>query len=482
MVRFLFVLGLVACSGGSDTAKVPGDADTDTDTDGDTDTDTDADTDADTDTDPATIALTGLDWRLHDQVGSLVVVSWTQDRTAPIHIEYAVDEGTWRSTPTTTFDAGEHEQLVVGIPYAHDAEWRVVADDGTMVQGDTLTTGPLPPGMPIPTVTVSDPSRQLPGADFFLTSINERDGGWTGGKYWTFIIDRLGRILWARPAPNGHWTLFVTVARTGDHLLWDEATYWSDFGNGEAGKIHRTWLDEELEVIATPGLHHAFVELPDQTLVWGSKAHGGREALVQKAPAQVDETVLWTCEDDWPGSIDQWGQCESNGIFYVESTDSFLYSYYTNNSIVEVDHVTGESLWWAGEVDNGYAFDPVNSQYSWQHGISYTDAGTLLVSSEWNGGGGGRDHTWLMEYEVDQVAGTLSLVWASDSGVLAETNGQAWRLSNGNTLHVVGSASVIREVDTAADEDVWRVEFQSDRLLGKGEFLTDLYALLKPVE
>jgi hypothetical protein len=41
---------------------------------------------------------------------------------------------------------------------------------------------------------------------------------------------------------------------------------------------------------------------------------------------------------------------------------------------------------------------------------------------------------------------------------------------------------VIREVDTAADEDVWRVEFQSDRLLGKGEFLTDLYALVQPVE
>jgi hypothetical protein len=45
---------------------------------------------------------------------------------------------------------------------------------------------------------------------------------------------------------------------------------------------------------------------------------------------------------------------------------------------------------------------------------------------------------------------------------------------------VVGSASVVREVDTAADEDVWRVEFESDRLLGAGSFVQDLHSLLSP--
>jgi hypothetical protein len=394
------------------------------------------------------VRLTDPSWRLQERFHSLVLVSWTQDGPASVHVEYSVDPDVWQSTPTVEYAAGTHERTIAGIPYDHDAEWRVVA------------TGTLPRSVPRPTVTVSDPTRWTPDSDFFLVSINERDGGWTGGTYWTLVLDRAGRIVWANKTPDNHWTLFATVARSGDHLIWDESTYWAQFDEGRGGILHRAWLDQQFEAIPAPGLHHAFVELPDTTLVWGSKAHGGKEALVEKGPGQRDETVLWTCQNDWPGSSNGYGQCESNGLFYVEQTNSYLYSFYTNNSIVEVDRDTGESKWWAGDVAGGYQFEPRNSEYTWQHGISYTDTGSLLVSSEWDGGDGGPQHTW----------------------VLAETNGQAWRLSNGNTLHVVGSASVIREVDTPSGDDVWRVEFESDRLLGKGEFIPSLYALLKPTE
>ena len=89
-------------------------------------------------------------------------------------------------------------------------------------------------------------------------------------------------------------------------------------------------------------------------------------------------------------------------------------------------------------------------------------------------------HTWLMEYEVDPASQELRASWVNDSGVLADTNGQAWRLANGNTLHIVGSAGVVREVDTATGEDVWRVDWHSDRLLGAGQLLDDLYPLLQP--
>ena len=55
----------------------------------------------------------------------------------------------------------------------------------------------------------------------------------------------------------------------------------------------------------------------------------------------------------------------------------------------------------------------------------------------------------------------------------------AWRLDNDNTLHIVGSASVVREV--APDgADVWRVDFNGTRLMGAGQFIEDLYPLVKP--
>jgi len=276
--------------------------------------------------------------------------------------------------------------------------------------------------------------------------------------------------VWANVTPNHHWTLFAQVALSGDHILWDQASRWADWDGGAASQVHRTYLDAPIESISTPGLHHAFVQLPNGNLVWGSVYHGGHEALVEKAPGQPDETILWTCQADWPNS----GSCESNGIFYEPATDSFLYSFYTNSSIVEVDHQTGQSLWWAGNVPGGYDFVPGNIQFSWQHGISYTSNGTLLVSTESGGWS-----TMVREYTVDHNNQELTEVWGFDAGIHADTNGDAWRLPNGNTLHVVGSASELYEV-TSNHQVVWHLDYNGTRLLGRGEFIEDLYDLVSP--
>jgi hypothetical protein len=260
---------------------------------------------------------------------------------------------------------------------------------------------------------------------------------------------------------------------TGDHILWDEATFWSDFDGGEGSTVHRTYLDEEIEEISTPGLHHAFVELPDGTLAWGSQDHGGGEALVELAPGAPDETVVWTCADDWPGV----GGCESNCLYYDETRDSYLYSFYTNSSVVEVDRATGESLWWAGTVADGYDFNPPEARFTWQHGISWTDDRTILLSTHRTDAG--PSTTFVREYELDEDAGMLNQVWSHDSAVFAETNGQAWRLDNGNTLHVIGSGTSIKEI-TVANEEVWVVDFEGDKLLGHGQFMPNLYNFVAP--
>lgn len=421
--------------------------------------------------------VSDLTWRLHEEMGSLAYVSWTQSADALVHVEYSFDDGIWASSPTFMARAGAQEQLIAGIPFEMTAQWRVVPDGGESVDGEPIATGELP-DLPLGTVTVSDPTAWSPGANYLLTSINRKSGGWTDGEYWTFILDRQARVIWAHAAPEHHWTLFAQVSVTKDYFMWDEATYWSDWDDGEGSTVHKAWLDEEIEQVSTPGLHHAFVQLPDETLVWGSQYDDRTEALVERGPADIESSILWTCQDNWPGSG---GDCESNGLFYVEATDSFLYSFYTNNSIVEVDHQTGASLWWAGEVPNGYSFDPESSQYAWQHGITYTEAGTLLVSSEYTPDGERDPETWLLEYDVDSANQTLHYLWGNSSGDYASTNGDAWRLANGDTLHVVGAAAVLREVDPAGT-DVWRVQFDGTRLLGRGEFIEDLYTLVKPRE
>jgi hypothetical protein len=470
LASLVCLVTLSACGGaaeitGPDTAPPVGDTATD-----------------DTGTPPLpAVTVSDLSWRLHDGMESFVRVSWRQDADATVRVEYSFDADEWLSTPTAASTTGDNERLIVGIPFGATARWRVVAeqDGAEPVDGPEITTGALSADFPEGAVTVSEGTRWLQSGRYLLTSISQEPNGWAGGWYWTYIMDRRGRVVWANRTPDQHWTLFAQVAASGDHILWDQATFWAEWDDGADSVVHAAWLDEEIEIVPTPGLHHAFVQLPDGTLAWGSQDHGGGEALVQLAPGAADEEVLWTVSQDWPPGNGGWQGPESNGLFYVEGADSFLYSYYTNNSVVEVERAGGTSVWWAGDAQGGYAFDPPSAQFEWQHGISYTDAGTLLVSSEHSDGG--PSHTWLLEYEVDHGAQTLRLVWGSDSGVAADTNGQAWRLSNGNTLHVVGSAGVVREVDPAG-EDVWRVEYGNQYLLGHGQLIEDLYALVKPTE
>ncbi|MCK6502732.1 arylsulfotransferase family protein, partial [Myxococcota bacterium] len=385
------------------------------------------------------------------------------------------DEGEWHQSPSFAADSIENEQLLVGIPYDVEVQWKIVDEDsGEETEGEPITTGRLPRGLPEASLEVSEPKRWLPEGRFLLTSVNEQTGGWTGGHYWTVILDRQGRPVWASEAPSGNWTLFAQVSVTGDYFLWDEATYWSDWDDGAGSTVHRTWLDAEMDEIATPGLHHAFVQLPDETLAWGSQDHGGGEALVEQPIGASEQTVLWTVSGDWPGAG---SYAESNGLFYSPDRDTYLYSFYTNNSVVEVDRETGESLWWAGDVRDGYSFAEGSLHFSWQHGISWTDAGTLLLSS--SNRTGGRSYTPAIEYEVDFKTETLTEVWSYDPGVHADTNGDAWRLSNGNTLHVIGSSGHIMEVDPEG-EPVWHLDYGGTHLLGRGELIEDLYTLVSP--
>jgi hypothetical protein len=473
----LLILGttLLACGDKDDTGSA---TESDADADADTDADTDADADTDTDTD-TTAPVRALGWSLHPDHGSLVYATWEQDFDGVATIRFSMDGGeTWQETPERAAVAGKNQHLIVGIPYGHTAQWVLTATDTDAsveytVIGDDIVTGDWPEDFPVPTILASEPTGWLPTGNYLLSSINEDDGGWTQGTYWTFIMDRHGRLVWANETPQSNWTLFAQVAVSGDHILWDEATKWSLFDQGEASTVHRVYLDAEIEEVSTPGLHHAFVQLPDGTLAWGSKYHGGGEALVEMSLEDREVDVLWTCNEDWPGS----GSCESNGLFYVEATDSFLYSFYTNDSVVEVDRATGESLWWAGRVEGGYSFDPTEHQFDWQHGISYTDTGSLLLSTLSTESGS--ITTMLREYTVDHKAGTLTSIWAYDAGVHAGTNGDAWRLSNGNTLHTIGSAGHVLEV-TPDGEEVWHITFNDNFLMGRSELIEDLYTLVSP--
>ncbi len=435
-------------------------------------------TPGDDDTGPSGYAeamVSDVAWSLHPSIGSIVQVTWEQLAPAEAYVEFSVDEGEWLRSPATGVEEGSQGELLLGLPFGSGFTFRVVNDfgDGPRFADELVAqTGPLPAGFPEPLMLEAAPELWDPTSRYLIGSVNEDVGGWTGGNYWKWVMDRRGRIVWAHLTPQHHWTLYMRVSHDGDDLLWDQQTFWPEWDEGAGSQVHRWKIDGTVvETVPTPGLHHAFTELADGTLVWGA-ADWESEALVRRTPEGL-VTTIWDC-DDFHAQVGSHEMCQSNSLFWNEATDSFLYSFYTTSTVVEIDRETGETLRWFGHLPGAWDFEPADSTFYWQHGAIYTDEGTLLLSTY---------HEEMIpegvarEYVLDEASETLQQVWHFGEGELiwSVTAGEAHRLPGGNTLHNYGSGGRLREV-TPDGRVAWDVYFGGERLLGRAVFVPDLYA------
>jgi hypothetical protein len=422
-----------------------------------------------------------LRWRLHGSIRSIVYVSWSQDVAGPTFVRYQFDDDDWISAPTRELEAGDHEQIVIGIPYDRRFRLQIVVDAGseeivsTTIEGQTAE---LPSRMLAINLAVAVPGEWGQEGSFLLGSVSIAPGGWaTSGGYWIFVIDRFARILWAYETPAMGDTKYVRLSQDGRSILWDHDMYWGAF-QPEASTVSRMLLDGNIvQVYRTPGLHHPFTELPDGSIVWGASLGDGSESLEQLDPNGV-QTSIWDVAT-FSQEIGTAGTApfSSNSLFYDASRDTFLFSTYSGSYIVEIDRATGRSI---RVFEGGFAspvswtVDPQEYLFSWQHGVTYTSEGHLLLSCHAT-----PFPQMAIEYELDEGTQTLRPVWSfgRNDGVMAGTAGEAHRLVSGNTLINYGDTPTIREV--APDGTiVWEVQWESGHFIGRTVLLDDLYDLV----
>jgi hypothetical protein len=167
--------------------------------------------------------------------------------------------------------------------------------------------------------------------------------------------------------------------------------------------------------------------------------------------------------------------CASNTLNYDEDTDSFLFSFWTLESVFHLDAATGDVLAVYGSVADAYAFDPPDSHFWFQHGAHLTEAGTLLISTHV-----AENDTELVarEYAIDDANQTLVEIWnvGVGAGVPGNQMGDAYRFAGSDhTLQTFGTNPRMREF--AADGTVvWDVSYPTDNI-GRATGLHDLYAL-----
>ena len=426
--------------------------------------------------DDPVLGLQGVTTALHDEIGSIVYVTWDQPSDlSDVVVEYQVDDGEWRSTPAQSLGAGPAAFMLLGIPFDHTFSYRI--REGEQVTDVHMsTTGPHPIDLPQPLLLTADEAQWHADGRFLILSINAKPGGWTAGDYWKIIIDRQGRIVWASLTPNQRWTIFARISQDGDDILWDEASFWSDWDSGKQSVVQRSKIDGSIvETISTPGLHHAFVELADGTLAWGAASSVSEQLVKEDGNGSAD--VIWDC-DRFHAETKTKTNCQSNTLYWHEATDTFLMSFYTTSTVVHIDHQSGETLHYWGQLDGPWTFSPTDALFDWQHGAHFTDMGTLLLSTHTITG---ELETVVSEYSLDEDSQTLNQIWSfgEGEGLHAFTAGEAHRLPNGNTLHNYGSMGRLREV-TEDGTIVWDLAWEaSDRdrghLIGRSIFTDSLY-------
>ncbi len=427
--------------------------------------------------DPDSLPFEHVDANVHDTIGSLVVVTWEQLVEGEGYVAYAVDGEEWRQSPLRSWAVGEQRQILVGLPYDAGVRYGLVIDDGTEPrrgEEHEIRTGEIPPGVPRPEVLAADPEAWDPSFEYVLASL---DSGDVTVRFWTHVLDRQGRVVWAWPTEPIRSTLQAQPSYDERTLLIEYNSYWGLFDDGAASVVNRVTLDGTVqEVIETPGLHHPYVELPDGVLAWGA-SHDTSETLdVRSSDGEI--ATLWDCAE-FMDEVGTGGWCSSNTLWWDEDHQRFLFSFFSLETVVEIG-AGGDTLRHFGHAPGAWGFAPPESAFHWQHGSVFTEDGTLLVSCRHEPDGDVEQaETVVREYALDDASETLAEVWsfAVGDGIYGDMMGEAHRLPGGNTLHNSGTAVRLREA--APDGTVvWDVTWDRGDYLGRTTPLGDLYDYL----
>ena len=421
--------------------------------------------------------ISNLRAALVPELETVVHVEWTQDDAGDAWLEFSANGGAWQQSPVEARTVGPAEEWIVGVPYEADVDWRVVVD-GTVVPGSeqSIRTGDWPDTLPEPVMLVNEPMLTDPDTPWIITSMN-RDDDPRYGQWWVFVMDRDGQVVWAQETPEDWVSRHVSVSWDGDALLVDRDTFWTTFDQGEGSEIVEMTLDGTLHhTWEVPGLHHAFLPLPDGVIAWPAKADGDTSTEVLETVDRKGHHQQHWFFDDWHDDIVVRDVCGSNGIFWSQDTNRFLISFWSTDTVVEIDGNTWQATRWFGEVPGSYTFDPPASQFWWQHGPTITPSGTLMVSSKDERSG---TETVIREYTIDDKTQTLHEVWnfGEGRGIYGPFMGEAHRLGNGNTLHVYGAGGHLAEA-TPDGSVAWEVTWIGDKHNGRTTAFGNLYDLL----
>jgi len=435
--------------------------------------------------------VTGIDVQVHEDVNTLLVVTWTQSVAADqTWLEFEFEPNNPLRSPAKPGTMGAHSEVALGTPGDTEVTIRIVSRMGSVDCSTTPFTGttdPVPSGMPVPTILSYDPTLASPER-YLFGAVEDSDGGSTQNYYlstfWLYIMDRQGRIVWYYADPTTLATSsFQRIARDGKYI-WIEKRCFGCGGFSES--VLKMTLDHSYsEEIPVDGLADCIDVTDDGALLFD------RNDQLWEMNAAGTFRMIWDCADHFGGNF----QCYTNTINWSEADDTVLMSYPEENTVIQVSREDGTVVGQYGDAPGSYEFaapltmPPAAWGFGFQHFPNISIDGTLMVSShmpgytDFNTTPTPNQHAFL-EFTIDRANERLIEKWRYTEGTeWPRAKGMALRLANGNTLGNYGTGGVIREV-TMDKQTAFHVKWDApggndayNKMVGNNVLIDDLYAL-----
>ena len=432
---------------------------------------------------------------------TVVVLEFDTDEETTTHVEFSVDGGETKTTPTDD-PSTHHKQALLGLPPDTEVAYTIQVDGGdSSVCEGTIRTGSLPPTFPPFEVTIDQPDKYV--EPYLLITFIQNPKVLA-------VIDRQGNVLWylyadekapwaTKTFPKFHPGLIDDLAII-HATLWPEQkqlVYNLQAREGDIGSVLWTnWLKEDVRAEVAPLSHHAFAlnhETGTVTYItldvrdWFDPDEGKTVPVVGDAFIDLDT------EGRHAELLNTWDQFEveknshwdvafypqghdwthANATNFFPDKNAFLFSFANTNTFMEWSYDTGP-----GEVFTWSDWHAAKGTkpFTYQHDPRWTTGDNISMTSTPNDG-----ITRGVVYHMDYATNTYSEVWSHGVGsgyepVYAFALGENHELANGNRLINFGSGAVIREV-TPDDEVVWELRaLPKDIWIGSVEAFSDFYA------
>lgn len=430
---------------------------------------------------PNALALTDFLIEPNPNMSISCFVSWKTEVPSSSEVDFGETGYAFRTRDAALVT--EHRVLVIGMHAETEYRIRAVSDDGSSsgsAEG-TFTTGVLPAGVPVPTLTVDDFAHSNVG--WTLTNVQE---GTASLPARVVMYDQNGLPVWYFiQGTNNDITGAISTLFTGNSVVVGANVQEPAYDVALSGEV--LWQGPP-QISTRPQTHYAGKtstgNYTANSVIYNAAQVGSVKIngqLLEEMTPTYDVVWSWSLLDHVAAAGTRNDYCHGNAL-QLDEAGGILYYNCRYLGLFKIDRASGDIIWRMGGTfdttsigPGDFTYDPPESQFDNAHDPEVHADGTILFYDNTSATSpvGQQFHSRVLEYQVDENTMTATRTfefpgtfpvddWYKNTWY-TPIWGDADRLANGNILITAGMRSMTKSTRifevTRAGAVVWELTF-----------------------